>query len=189
MTMIKPIRRAGLCNPVFGPVLAGLLAAAIAGPSAAQVGPDSAANTASAVNEIGKRLDDDGVPVSSNNATYLGLQSREVVRGAIQPCIGLINMSSSESFGMVLLEAWLAGEPVIANTACSAFHDLAIHEVNSLLVSKETLGEAMDKLATDELLGDKLGIAERAIVNQYSWCGIGHDFITHGKNILERLPR
>ena len=56
MTMNKPIRREGLCNPVFGPVLAGLLAAAIAGPSAAQVGPDSAANTASAANEIGKRL-------------------------------------------------------------------------------------------------------------------------------------
>ena len=56
MTMNKPIRREGLCNPVFGPVLAGLLAAAIAGPSAAQVGPDSAASTASAANEIGKRL-------------------------------------------------------------------------------------------------------------------------------------
>ena len=64
MTMIKPIRRAGLCNLVFGPVLAGLLAAAIAGSSAAQpsmatAAPDgmaSAANTASAANEIGKRL-------------------------------------------------------------------------------------------------------------------------------------
>ena len=56
MTMIKPIRREGLCNPVFGPVLAGLLAAAIAGSSAAQVGPDSMASTASAANEIGKRL-------------------------------------------------------------------------------------------------------------------------------------
>ena len=64
MTMNKPIRRAGLCNLVFGPVLAGLLAAAIAGSSAAQpsmatAAPDgmaSAANTASAANEIGKRL-------------------------------------------------------------------------------------------------------------------------------------
>ena len=64
MTMNKPIRREGLCNPVFGPVLAGLLAAAIAGPSAAQpsmatAAPDgmaSAASTASAANEIGTRL-------------------------------------------------------------------------------------------------------------------------------------
>ena len=59
MTMNKPIRRAGLCNPVFGPVLAGLLAAAIAGSSAAQVGPGSAAIAARANQRRSFEDDDD----------------------------------------------------------------------------------------------------------------------------------
>ena len=67
--------------------------------------------------------DDDGVPVDSPNATYLGRQPRNVVRGALMSCIALCNMSTSESFGIVLLEAWLAGKPVIVNKNCAAFHE------------------------------------------------------------------
>jgi len=122
--------------------------------------------------------DDDGVVINSEHVTYLGLQSRNVVRGALKSCVGLVNMSSSESFGMVLLEAWLAGRPVIANIACSAFHDLAIHEENALLVSKNTLGAAMDRLAADKLLCDKLGAAGLTIVNQYSWDKVCEDFLS-----------
>lgn len=122
--------------------------------------------------------DDDGIPVTSSYATYLGRQPRNVVRGALMSCIGLINMSSSESFGIVLLEAWLAGKPVIANVNCSAFHDLAVHEENALLVSKETLGTAMDKLTSNEALRKKLGDAGKGILNQYDWERVCANFLS-----------
>lgn len=100
--------------------------------------------------------DDDGVPVTSEHATYLGAQPRQVIRGALQSCVALVNMSSSESFGIVLLEAWLAGRPVIANTNCPAFHDLAVHNRNALMVAGEELESAILKLFLNERLARRL---------------------------------
>jgi glycosyltransferase involved in cell wall biosynthesis len=128
--------------------------------------------------------DDDGVPVTSMHASYLGYQPTGVVRGALKACIGLINMSSSESFGMVLLESWLAGRPVIANAACPAFRDLAVHEKNALLVSVETLGAALERLASDNFLCDRLGTAGRTIADQYAWDKICSDFVDKCSELL-----
>jgi len=121
--------------------------------------------------------DDDGVAISSNHATYLGQQPRNIVRGALRSCLALVNMSSSESFGMVLLEAWFAGRPVIANSNCSAFLDLAIHEHNSLLVTEDTLGFALDRLLSDNNLCDRLAMAGRKEVQQFSWDKLNVEFL------------
>jgi glycosyltransferase involved in cell wall biosynthesis len=98
----------------------------------------------------------------------------------------LVNMSTSESFGMVLLEAWVAGRPVVANTDCSAFRDLAVHEVNSLLVSAETLGAALERLAADEGLCKKLGDAGRSTASEYSWPNVGNMFFAHCKRLASQ---
>jgi glycosyltransferase involved in cell wall biosynthesis len=90
--------------------------------------------------------DDDGEKVDSPNATYLGHQPRDIVRGALKACVGLVNMSSSESFGIVLLEAWLAGKPIIVNKNCTAFGDLATHGENAILVDPQQLGDAIFEL-------------------------------------------
>jgi glycosyltransferase involved in cell wall biosynthesis len=66
-------------------------------------------------------------------------------------------MSSSESFGIVLLEAWMAGKPVIANNSCAAFHDLAIDDHNALLVDDvRSLRQAIKRLLSDQELCDRL---------------------------------
>lgn len=78
--------------------------------------------------------DDDNHPVG-DDGSYLGMQPRNVVRGALRSALALVNMSGSESFGIVLLEAWLAHTPVIANRECPAFHDLVEHGENGYLVS------------------------------------------------------
>lgn len=121
--------------------------------------------------------DDDGIPINSKHATYLGQQPRSVVRGALRSCLALVNMSSSESFGMVLLEAWLAGRPVVVNAECSAFLDLAIHEQNALLVTKNTLPAALIKLGSDRHIGEKLGLAGKEIVDKYSWDNVCSRFL------------
>lgn len=124
--------------------------------------------------------DDDGVAVNSPHATYLGRQSREVVRGALQRCLALVTMSRSESFGIVLLEAWLAHKPVIANTYCAAFHDMAVHEHNALLVEDNTqsLAAAIERLLMDPDLAQRLGDQGHELTARYDWSAVGQQFLT-----------
>lgn len=121
--------------------------------------------------------DDDGLPVSSPCATYLGRQPREVVRGALMSCLALVNMSASESFGIVLLEAWMAGKPVVANKGCAAFRDMAVDEGNALLVDSAGLKAALLRLATDSALCERLAVEGRKNLLHYDWKSVGDDFV------------
>lgn len=121
--------------------------------------------------------DDDGVPVNSSCANYLGRQPRNVVRGALLSCLALCNMSSSESFGIVLLEAWLAGKPVIANKNCAAFHDMAIDVENALLVANDSLSTAIRTLVMRPELRHQLAENGKKVVQKFDWNGVCAEFI------------
>jgi glycosyltransferase involved in cell wall biosynthesis len=101
--------------------------------------------------------DDDGVLIDDPRVVYLGRQPDAVVRGALRECLGLINMSRSESFGMVLLEAGLAGKPVLANRSCAAFADIIEDGVNGFLVSRGELSTVMLRLQSEPALRTRLG--------------------------------
>ncbi len=120
--------------------------------------------------------DDDGVPINSTNAMYLGRQPRQVVRGALMSCVALINMSSSESFGIVLLEAWLAGKPVIANKDCVAFHDMAVHGSNALLVTFDDLSNSIMKVLDCNVAQD-LANNGKCLVDTYAWSSACEAFV------------
>lgn len=122
--------------------------------------------------------DDDGVPVDWPNAVYLGRQPRNVVRGALMSCLVLCNMSTSESFGIVLLEAWIAGKPVIANINCAAFHDLAVDGQNALLVGPHQICTAVRQLLAQPYLGDKLAENGKSQVKHYDWKSVTSNFLT-----------
>jgi glycosyltransferase involved in cell wall biosynthesis len=115
--------------------------------------------------------DDDGRPVSGEGVHYLGRQPREVIRGALACCLALVTMSQSESFGIVLCEAWLFGKPVIANANCYAFRDLVQPGETGMLVgTDEELVSAMDRLAADPELRLRIGRAGfKEVVERYSW--------------------
>lgn len=121
--------------------------------------------------------DDDGVTLDSPFVTYLGRQSRQVVRGALMECLALVNMSSSESFGIVLLEAWLARKPVIANNLCVAFHDMAVDGENSLLVTSDKLEEAIKRLIDDPELCKRLAENGYVTAQSFSWETVEEQFV------------
>lgn len=121
--------------------------------------------------------DDDGLAINSKFATYLGRQPRQVVRGALKSCLALCNMSMSESFGIVLLEAWMAGKPVIANRNCAAFHDIAIDCENSLLVNTDSLTSSIKKLLEDPLFAKQLAKAGETNIQHFSWSTVSNKFI------------
>jgi glycosyltransferase involved in cell wall biosynthesis len=130
--------------------------------------------------------DDDKVQVNSPNATYLGRQPRSVVRGALMSCIALCNMSTSESFGIVLLEAWLAGKPVIVNNNCAAFHDMAVDGENSLMVSGEELGEAIRDLLSEPKLRNRLSRNGKAIAIKFDWAAVSGIFLEQCRELAFR---
>lgn len=121
--------------------------------------------------------DDDGAPVSSPHASYLGRQPRNVVRGALLSCEFLCNMSTSESFGIVLLEAWLAGKAVIANHDCVAFHDMAADQQNALLVSADNLAAAMRRLLAEPDLAARLAANGRELIERFDWDSVAARFV------------
>ena len=115
--------------------------------------------------------DEDGRAVNGEGVTYLGRQPRDVIRGALTRCMGLITMSRSESFGIVLCEAWLFGKPVIANRNCYSFRELVRDGGTGLLASSDgELAAAMEKLAADPALRRRMGRAGFAeTISKYSW--------------------
>ena len=145
-----------------------------------------------AINQAGRDLlviligpDDDSVQIDSPNAVYLGRQSRSVVRGALMSSVALCSMSRSESFGIVLLEAWLAGKPVIANIDCAAFHDMAVNDENALLVSIDKLPQAITRLIDNPLLARQLANAGQLVAERFGWDRVSDDFITIVKELIE----
>ena len=132
--------------------------------------------------------DDDGKPIESRHATYLGRLPREAVRGALMSCIALVNMSSSESFGMVLLEAWLAGKPVIVNKGCAAFHDMAIDGENALLVDRTTLDTAILKILQEPEFARSLAVNGRKLVDRFDWARVEHEFVNHCRILMDLEP-
>ncbi|GJE55555.1 glycosyltransferase [Methylobacterium thuringiense] len=134
-----------------------------------------------AAKEAGLRIvmigpDDDGAPISDTHVNYLGQQPRTIVRGALAACLFLTNMSSSESFGMVILEAWLARRAVIANRNCAAFQDLVRHGETGLLASRDDLASVMRILTADSALRGALAEAGYQEAAGYDWSVIGAAF-------------
>ncbi len=129
--------------------------------------------------------DDDGIPLESPHAFYLGQQPRHVVRGALMSCVALCNMSTSESFGMVLLEAWLAGKPVIANKNCAAFHDMAVDGENALLVDNDGIAEAIKRLVQQPDLRRRLAEKGRQQALRFDWRTVSGEFVS----ICEELTK
>ena len=102
--------------------------------------------------------DEDGRRIVGDDVHYLGIQPRDVVRGALSTCLGVITMSSSESFGIVICEAWLFKKPVIANRACYSFRELIRDGETGILATTDAeLLHAMVQLAHQPDERERLG--------------------------------
>ncbi|MGO9991006.1 MAG: glycosyltransferase [Steroidobacteraceae bacterium] len=123
--------------------------------------------------------DEDKVTVTGDGVHYLGHQPREVVRGALSGCFAVVTMSRSESFGIVVCEAWLFGKPVIANRACYSFRELVRHSKNGFLVTSDVeLLEGMRQLFDQPGEAARMGIAGCSDVLQYfTWETVANSFL------------
>ncbi|MBX3025556.1 glycosyltransferase family 4 protein [bacterium] len=118
--------------------------------------------------------DADGARVEGPGVHAYGSQPRAVALGALASCWCLATMSESESFGIVLVEAWACGKPVIANGDCPAFAELVADDVDGLLCHTDAeLESALARLLADPALAARLGAAGRdKALARYPWSRI-----------------
>jgi glycosyltransferase involved in cell wall biosynthesis len=102
--------------------------------------------------------DEDGLAISPEDAVYLGGQPDNVVKAALRQALCLITMSTSESFGIVILEAWAQRRPVIVNRACVASAELVEDGLNGLIAGQDDLSEKISWLLSHREEADQMGI-------------------------------
>jgi glycosyltransferase involved in cell wall biosynthesis len=80
-------------------------------------------------------------------------------------------MSESESFGIVIVEAWACGKAVIANRACPAFVELVDDGDNGFLCgSDDEIATALERLLAQPDTAARLGEAGKAkAFARYTW--------------------
>lgn len=117
--------------------------------------------------------DEDGVRLDPADVTYIGPQPRSVVLAAIAGALCVVSMSDSESFGIVILEAWAQRTPVIVSAACHAYTELVEDGVDGLHASPETLAEKIRFLDANPEIAKAMGERGRAkALQRYSWGSI-----------------
>jgi glycosyltransferase involved in cell wall biosynthesis len=114
---------------------------------------------------------DEGAAIPDETGLFdYRLLARPLVIGALAGCIALVTMSESESFGTVLLEAWMSGRPVLANAGTLAFAELVADGEDGILVHDIAgLSAAMRRLATDPALAAELGSRGHAKAQRFTW--------------------
>jgi len=109
---------------------------------------------------IGPDIDRRPLP---DHVVHLGRVDDAELDAAYRACNVFALMSESESFGMVLAEAWMRGRPVIANRLCGPAASIVDEGVDGLLASDaRELAQAIASLLDDSARADAMGAAGEA---------------------------
>ena len=119
----------------------------------------------------------DEVP-ESEGVVCVGSVSEEHKFGLLAAADVLINPSTLESFSIVVLEAWLAGTPVLVNGWCGPTREHCELSGGGLWYTGFADFDAvLSRLVDDVDLRTRLGRAGRAYVSEfYSWPAVRHRY-------------
>jgi glycosyltransferase involved in cell wall biosynthesis len=126
-------------------------------------------------------------PADHPDVVVTGTVDEAAKWGALRGAVALVSPSRVESFSLVLLEAWLAGIPVLVNRACPATRDhvvrsrggLAFHDYSSFETAVEVL--LRYPAARTALAANGLAYVER----HYRW----PDLIDRYSHFLQTVAR
>jgi glycosyltransferase involved in cell wall biosynthesis len=130
--------------------------------------------------------DEDGVALNASEVTYLGPQPKGIVLSALRRCLCLVSMSESESFGIVVLEAWAQARPVVVSDGCVASAELVTDGETGFLADPANLHSKILVFLDQPHEADRMGRNGKATLsNEFSWETIGSRF---RKILLELSP-
>jgi glycosyltransferase involved in cell wall biosynthesis len=116
------------------------------------------------------------------------------VRAALGGSLCLVTMSDSESFGIVILEAWAQRRPVIVSENCIAFTELVVDGQCGLIANTENLAQKIESLLNDPEWASEMGARGfDRVKTEFCWDVIGAGLndvllnISNGGTDLETL--
>ena len=120
-----------------------------------------------------------------------GRQPEDVKWGALQACEFAVTPSAWESFSLVVLEAWLAGAPVVVNGRSAATLEHCQRSRGGLWFLDYADFEAVaDRLLADRALRERLVENGRAYTERiFNWPTIVDRYEILADRILARAPR
>ena len=104
----------------------------------------------------------------------LGLVPEAEKLDAMAASLALVQLSVNESFSFVIMEAWLAGVPVIVHADSAVTREHCERSGGGLWVrSAEEFAEALDRLRADPDLRARMAAAGREyVLANYSWAQV-----------------
>jgi glycosyltransferase involved in cell wall biosynthesis len=126
-----------------------------------------------------------------DSVTVLGRVSEEHKWGLLKGAVALLLPSEVESFGLVILEAWACGKPVIGCRA-GGLPDLIRHGETGLLVDIDDapgLAAAIRGLVESPATAAVLGEAGEKQVCEYTWTAVAARIRAVYDQVLQEAPR
>jgi glycosyltransferase involved in cell wall biosynthesis len=122
------------------------------------------------------------------DVTRLGLESRVDLRGFVLDeelvelyagALAVIYAPRDEDYGYVTLQAFLAGKPVITSDDAGGVLEWVRDGVNGIVTdgSPEAIGAAVQRLACDRALAERMGAAAHRSVQELSWAPVVRELL------------
>ena len=129
-------------------------------------------------------------PAETDGVVVAGPRPEAVKWGALAACSFLVVPSAQESFSLVVLEAWLAGKPVVVNGRCQPTVEHCRRSGGGLWFSEYGDFEvAVERLFSDPDLSDRLaGRGGRYARRQFGWEPVLDRYEDLAGRVLARLP-
>jgi glycosyltransferase involved in cell wall biosynthesis len=129
--------------------------------------------------------------ISGPNVTYLPSVEDNLRDSLLTACTVLCVPSSRESFGLVLVEAWNAGKPVIGGPA-AATRELITDGVDGWSVPQDAsvVADRLRRLLDDPALAQRMGASGKQNVNaRFAWPTIANAHLEiYSRLLAERVP-
>jgi glycosyltransferase involved in cell wall biosynthesis len=129
--------------------------------------------------------------IAGPNVMYLPSVDDRLRDSLLKACTVLCVPSSRESFGLVLIEAWNAGKPVIGGPA-AATRELVADGVDGWSVPQDAdaVADRLSRLLGDPALAERLGANGKKKVNErFAWPAIANAHLgIYVRLLAERVP-
>jgi glycosyltransferase involved in cell wall biosynthesis len=137
---------------------------------------------------IGRDVDQKAI--ASTRVRQLGTLSDADLAAAYEACAVFVLPSAYESFGMVFLDAWLRGKPVIGNRSCGASAALIADGVDGFLCSDaDEIARVAKRLIEDPNLAARVGRAGRSkALTEYTWERVADRALVAFNEVLASRP-
>lgn len=128
---------------------------------------------------VEKAAEDAGV---THRVRFLGAAPDDALPALYQNALAVMYVPYDEDYGLVTLEAFLAGKPVVTATDSGGTLEFVTHGVSGLVVPPEpdALGGAVAALHADRATAAALGDAGRTIASAITWDAVIERLVAHG---------